>query len=191
MSFRNKNTRLAYAILLSFFLLSILSTFFPSLIEYTIIQSLGLPILLISIINFIGLIIQNAYDICDTQDDSDTQEHEYLQNREGELYEYENKRFIKLSENIEIYKLVRERIKKYSSVIAIFDIGFLTLFVVTAILRPPFLRTDGFAIAYWSLTVLLASAYFHSSLSHRLFNSTFAKVKASRSQKTKTEEDIG
>jgi len=160
------------------------------LIEYTIIQSLGLPILLFSIINFIGLIVQNAYNICDADYDSDTQEHEYLKKHHDELSEYEKNKFIKLSENIKIYKLVKERIWKYNSVIAIFDIGLLALVIVTAILRPTFLRTDGFAVAYWSLTVLLASAYFHSSLSYKLFNNTLAKVKASENHETKAEMDV-
>jgi len=179
MGFRSKNARLAYAIFFSFLVLSIASTFFPSLIEYTIIQSLGLPVLLISIINFIGSIIQNADDICASKYDISTQEHDYLEEyiKDTESKSrYKTNRMVKLSKDVKMYEQVDKILKKYNTVISVIDMVVLTLFVLTAILRPTFLRAGGYAIGYWSLTVLLASTYFKSSLSYKLFNKLLVKV---------------
>ena len=193
--------RFPIALIIVFLILSILSFTKPSIIGSEIIQSLGLPALILSVITGIRLVIENALGIFD----KNFSRNHSVYKRINEWKDYANsiaedecygddkygETLTGFEIKCQVYERIIDKIVKYEKIAGYFEIVAITYFLLSVILRNSLIPISGNGVLLLSLTIMLISTYFSMLFAEHIysaFEKNAEKELESKSDFNKTQE---
>jgi len=193
--------RFPIALIIVFLILSILSFTKPSIIGSEIIQSLGLPALILSVITGIRLVIENALGIFD----KNFSRNHSVYKRINEWKDYANsiaedecygddkygETLTGFEIKCQVYERIIDKIVKYEKIAGYFEIVAITYFLLSVILRNSLIPISGNGVLLLSLTIMLISTYFSMLFAehiYKAFEKNAEKELESKSDFNKTQE---
>jgi len=196
----NINSIFPIAIIIVFFVLSLLSFVTPSMISSATIQSLGLPALILSIVTSTRLIGRNAWLLCEKDYDryfsdflnyKDWRDHlnsiSITEKRGDEKY---GATIADLQSKMNQHFQVALSISNLDKPIMLLEIAAITFFLLSAILRTSFIYLDEHILVLFTLTVMLMSAYFNTALAELVFSKLLAKAEKNEQMSANGEETL-
>ena len=169
-----RHKAVSISLIVAFIVLSLFATFRPS-VGGGIIQYLVLPALFLSIVATAHAILENVVSMCSKSHGYFAQEHKkfdewrtYCNSIDPEKNPGDEKYgtyLLQLDAKMGKYEKAIPKIAKYSRVIYVTEIVALVLLLLSAFLRPSFIRViDESAVAYWALTFMLLSTFFSQTV---------------------------
>ena len=175
----SKYRRYTISLIIVFIFLSVITTINPEFIAETITQSLIFPVFILSIIATLQLITENALRLCENNykdihyrmssiEDLRKFANDIVPNI-GDMVLEANDDFKTKIKDINDKKVVFQQIEKIiikcCTFIGIVEVIALVLFLLSIILQFSFIKINNDITTYWSLTIMLTSTCFSSSIS--------------------------